>query len=416
MQFRSLLGFGLLIGSSSWMFGQVRGGSNPPGGSAPPTTTSPTNTRLPGTLPSNGNGTDTIARPMYISGKVIMDDGTAPAQSVVIQRVCNGNPRAAGHTDGKGNFSIDLADRIAASEDADASERGGFQPGVNPNSGGGGSSTGSSNTTGSFSRYSTCDVQAYLPGYRSDVVSLASRHSLDDPDIGTLVLHRLANVEGLTISATTAMAPKDAKKAYEKGMNAVKKEKWESAEIEFQKSVDAYPKFAEAWYQLGLVQEKLDEPDAARKSYGEAIAADSKFVSPYLPLTIMALHAKNWQLVSYQTGLLLKLNPVEFPNAWYLNSLANYSMSNLDVAEKSIRQGMSNDPAHRYPKMEELLAYILFEKRDLAGGAEHLRAYLKLSPDAKDGETVRKQLAQVEKELPAEAKKEQAPVPAQQQQ
>jgi outer membrane protein assembly factor BamD (BamD/ComL family) len=413
MKLHALIGAGILFGSSFCVYGQVRGGTNPPTtGTPPPTTTSPTtNTRSP--FPTSPTGSDSITRPVYISGKVIMDDGTAPAQSVVIQRVCNGSPHAAGHTDSKGSFSIDLTDRLAASEDADASERGGFRlPGSASNSNGGFSSGSSSSSTG-LSRYSNCDVQAYLPGFRSDLVSLANRHSLDDPDIGTIVLHRLGNVEGLTISVTTAMAPKDAKKAYEKGMSAVKKEKWEDAEREFQKAVDSYPKFAEAWYQFGLVQEKLGEPDAARKSYGEAIKADTKFVSPYLPLTMMALEAKNWPLVASHTGLLLKLNPVDFPYAWYLNSLANYTMKNLDAAEKSIRQGMSNDPAHRYPRMEELLAYILVEKHDPAGGAEHLRAYLKLSPDGKDSDVVRRNLAQLERDLPPEAKKE---TPAQQQQ
>ena len=414
MKLHALIGAGILFGSSFCMYGQVRGGSNPPTSTPPPTTTSPNpNTRSPSNFPPSNTGADTITRPVYVSGKVILDDGTPPSQAVVIQRVCNGNPHAAGHTDSKGSFSIDLTDRLAASEDADASERGGFRLPGSPNSSNNGFSTGSGNSSTGLSRYSNCDLQAYLPGYRSDVVSLANRHSLDDPDVGTIVLHRLGNVEGLTISVTTAMAPKDAKKAYEKGMNAVKKEKWEDAEREFQKAVDSYPKFAEAWYQFGLVQEKLGEPDAARKSYGEALKADTKFVSPYLPMTMMALQAKNWELVAYDTGLLVKLNPVDFPYAWYLNALANYSMKNLDAAEKSIRQGMSNDPAHRYPRMEELLAYILVEKHDPAGGAEHLRAYLKLSPDAKDSDVVRKNLAQLEKDIPPEAKKE---TPAQQQQ
>jgi hypothetical protein len=63
----------------------------------------------------------------------------------------------------------------------------------------------------------SCELRASLPGFRSDVVSLANRRFMDNPEVGTIVLHRLGNVEGLTISATTMAAPKDAKKAYDKG-------------------------------------------------------------------------------------------------------------------------------------------------------------------------------------------------------
>src|SRR5205809_80391 len=59
-----------------------------------------------------------------------------------------------------------------------------------------------------------CEIRAALPGFRSDVVNLSGRRAFDNPDVGTIVLHRLANVEGVTISAVSLQAPKDAKKAY----------------------------------------------------------------------------------------------------------------------------------------------------------------------------------------------------------
>src|SRR5204863_8182902 len=84
-----------------------------------------------------------------------------------------------------------------------------------------------------------CDLRANLPGYRSDVVNLAGHRMFDNPDVGTIILHRLGNVEGNTISATSLAAPKDAKKAYEKGKEALKKKKPADAEKEFQKAVEA---------------------------------------------------------------------------------------------------------------------------------------------------------------------------------
>ena len=66
-------------------------------------------------------------------------------------------------------------------------------------------------------------LRARLAGYRSQTISLANRRPMDPPDVGTILLHRLGASEGSTISAVSLRAPKDAKKAYDKGLDALKK-------------------------------------------------------------------------------------------------------------------------------------------------------------------------------------------------
>src|SRR5262249_8687766 len=97
--------------------------------------------------------------------------------------------------------------------------------------------------------------RAALPGFRSDVVNLGGRRAFDNPDVGTIVLHRLANVEGVTISAVSLQAPKDAKKAYDKGHDLLKKKKIPEAEKELDKAVQIYPKYSTAWFELGRIRE-----------------------------------------------------------------------------------------------------------------------------------------------------------------
>ena len=67
-----------------------------------------------------------------------------------------------------------------------------------------------------------CELRASLAGFRSDVVNLSGRRMFDNPDVGTIILHRQANVEGTTISRTTLEAPKDARKAYDKAREALR--------------------------------------------------------------------------------------------------------------------------------------------------------------------------------------------------
>ena len=399
----------LVLALSVGLFAQGRP-TNPGGGVGSPTSPNPNTPTRPGigtqpnNFPGNNPNIDLGQRPVLLMGKVAMEDGTAPPDSVTIQLVCRGNPRSVAFTDSKGGFSVDLNSRLNDASLMDAS-----QPAGGWGNFGGNSSTNRSlgNSNGISERdLMGCDLQAALAGFTSEQIHLGTRRSLDNPEVGTIILRRLANVEGLTISATSSLAPKDAKKAFEKARNAAKKQKWEEAEKEYQKAVDLYPKYAAAWFQLGLVQQEQKNEEAARKSYAQALAADPKFVSPYQQLAMMAAHEQKWQEVIDDTDRLLRLNPVDFPQAWLFNSLGNYYLKNLDAAEKSAREGISRDTGHHYATMNHVLGVILAQKQDYAGAAEQLRDYVHYAPNANDIAQVKQQLSEIEKVLGPEAKKQ----------
>jgi len=371
------------------------GTANPGGGGGIGRTTAPT--------PRNTNtNTDTLNRPAYLSGKVQMDDGSAPPEPVVIERVCNGHPRAEGYTDSKGRFSFQLGQNQGVTQDASYDDLGtnGIQPNGQTRRN---NSAVSSQQTGGGMRVSAgqnlagCELRASLPGFRSDAVNLSGRRMFDNPDVGTIVLRRLANVEGTTISMTTLQAPKDARKAYDKAREALRKDKIADAQKELEKAVSAYPQFAAAWYELGLIREKHNEPAEARKYYAQAIAADPKLVTPYLHLAQIASRERNWQEMADISNRTIKLDPVDFPDAYLYNAVANYNLRRFDAAEASARLAQKLDTAHRWPKVDRVLGAILYEKKDYAGAAEHLRAYLTDSPDATDAGQVKAQLSELEK-------------------
>jgi len=131
-----------------------------------------------------------------------------------------------------------------------------------------------------------------------------------------------------------------------------------------------------------------------------------QIVSPYVELGELAGREQKWQEAADDTDRLLRLNPVDFPQAWFLNAVANFNLGKLEVAEKSAREGLSHDAAHHFPKMNLLLAAILVQKKDYPGSAENLRAYLQYAPNAEDAQQVKKQLEEVEKVLGPEAKKQ----------
>ena len=242
-----------------------------------------------------------------------------------------------------------------------------------------------------------CELRATLPGYRSETVNLAGRRAMDNPDVGTILLHRLGNVEGTTISMTSLQAPKDAKKAYEKGRDALRKKKFADAEKQLEKAVTLYPKYAAAWFELGLAQEMQERPAEARKSYGEALSADGKFLKPYLQLAGIAARENKWQEVADTTDRCIKLDPYDFPQAYFYNSVAYLNLGKLDEAEKSAREAQKLDTQHRMPKVNHLLGVILADRRDYSGAAASMRDYLKFAPAAQDAEKVRSQVTELEK-------------------
>jgi len=162
-------------------------------------------------------------RPIYISGKVVIEDGSPTSPNIAIERVCGGIPKTVAYTDSDGRFSFQWgADRslvVTDASDAGSSRNGGF---------GSSQSAGGANTLAADpfgNRMMNCELRANLAGFISDTVNLVNRKTADNPDIGTIVLHRVAGVEGSSISVTSMLAPKDARKAYEQGLQYLLKNK-----------------------------------------------------------------------------------------------------------------------------------------------------------------------------------------------
>ena len=348
----------------------------------------------PNTLPGLDN-----TRGIFLSGKVLLDDGARPTSDIRIERVCAGSrPHLEGYADRKGNFSFELGHNTTVDPNVEDSSGGMFNTTSGPASSSGNASLGGA------AALSNCQIRAAYPGYRSDTVELAARKRLDDPDVGTIVLHRLQNVLGSTLSVTTALAPKSAQKAYEKGLKLAAEGKFHEAEQKFVAATAIYQGYAIAWFSLGEIQQRQGHVEDARKSYASAIAADSKFVTPYGQLALLAVQDGKWEEAAQFSERVIRLNPIEFPGAFWFNALANYKLHNREEAERSARHLLQLDTARRYPDGELLLGELLIDKHDYGEGSSHLRAYLLGHPDPNKAAEVKRLLETVD-EAAREAKK-----------
>jgi tetratricopeptide (TPR) repeat protein len=307
----------------------------------------------------------------YLAGNVKVAGGALPWEPIPLNVMCAGKTRYTSITDPKGNFLI-----APTSPDAPA--------------------VGSAEVKPKFAaQFVGCDVQAALAGFDSSSLTIVNHNMLDDPNIGTITLKREEGSAGAAVSSTTASAPKDAMKAFEKARTEWLDQKPDKAQKDLGKAVQVYPQFAEAWYQLGKIQEASKPRDAA-SSFSKAIAADPKFILPYEHLAPIAAQAGKWQDVVDSTTHALELNPRGSPQTWYYNALGNFKLGKADVAAASATKSLAMDPLHTAPNTEQLLAVILAGKGDYAGALQHLRNCLTYVPAGPNADVIKQQIAQLE--------------------
>jgi Tetratricopeptide repeat len=312
----------------------------------------------------------------FLGGTVTVAGGALPWDPIPVNVTCDGKIKFTSTTDPKGNFLI------APTKTDD-------------------SAVGNSDTkTKLAAQFIGCGVQAALPGFDSSQITIANRNLTDDPNIGTITLKREEGSGGASVSGTTASAPKDATKAFEKARAEWIDKKPDKAEKDLGKAVQVYPQFAEAWYQLGKIQAEQQKPEAA-SSFNKAVAADPKFIPPYQQIAPLAAQAGKWQEVVDSTARELELDPRGNPQVWYYNAFGNFKLNKLDVAQASAEKALAMDPIHTQPNTEQLLAVLLAGKQDYAGALAHLRSCLTYTPPGPNADLIKQQIAQLETAVPA---------------
>ncbi len=240
-----------------------------------------------------------------------------------------------------------------------------------------------------------CDVSIRMKGYRTTQATFRSG--------AVIVLKRIGDNEGSTVSMTALKAPEPARKAFGKGVAAMTDEKWAAAQKNFERAVEIYPDYAAAWSDLGEVLDRQSHPAEARAAWEKAVAADPGYIKPYVQLARLALGEKRMEDAVKIAERAIALNPVEFPAIYFFDAAANYNLRHLDLSEKSARRAIELDVNHEIPRAQLLLGTLLAIKGDRLGAVQHMRKYLEFSPHANDAGEVNGMIEKIEN-APAAAK------------
>ncbi|HTP89044.1 MAG TPA: tetratricopeptide repeat protein [Bryobacteraceae bacterium] len=341
-----------------------------------------------------------MAQVIYISGRVQLEDGSPPPEPAVIQRVCSTMTRNEAFTDRKGRFSFRVGGGQPIMADASLDASGNGKTGMTSYQ----LQSGSVPTSElqSSSSLIDCDLRVEEPGYRPDVVHLDRINMLEKGDIGTIILHRSGGSGGLTVSATTIAAPKEAVKAYQQGLKEASQGNFRKARGEFEKAVKQYPLYAIAWVGVGLACEQLKDADGAVHAYQEANKADEKLLKPVERLTILSDQGARWPESAKYSAAWIELDRIDYPYAYLLNAVANIRLDKLDVAEKSAREGLRLDPDAHLPRLRYVLGYIMAARNQLTEAVNYFHDYLKMDPNGSDAPALRGQLPGLEQAAAAE--------------
>jgi tetratricopeptide (TPR) repeat protein len=313
---------------------------------------------------------------MHFYGKVAMAGGRLPWDPVPVVVICNGVTKYSTFASTKGDFDIAAANR----ESEVLTEKNDLKH-VSP------------------SQLVGCTVKALADGFDSNTLTIANRSLEDDPSIGTITLRSDEKSKGSIVSPTTDSAPPDARKEFEKARADDMNRKTESARRHLEKAVSIDPKFAEAWYQLGRLEE-TDKPQDALTALQKAAAADPAFISPYQEIAALSANEKKWNDVVAATSKSLQLDPIGTPQIWYFNAVGNLNLGAKDIAETSADKALAMDPSHVAPNTEQLLAVILAGRGDYSEALKHLRHCLTYIAPGPNADLVKQQVAQLEKVVP----------------
>ena len=222
-----------------------------------------------------------------------------------------------------------------------------------------------------------CRVVIRLEGYESSEITIHN-HAI-------VLLKRVGWHEGSMVSAPSLEVPEEARKAREKGLEEINRNKWDKARKDLEAAVAAWPQYAAAWTDLGEVYREQSMDHDARAAYDHALQADSRYVRAYVPAARLALDEGRIEDGLHLSEQALALNPIEFPEAWFYNAVANFNLKRFDSAEISVLQAIALDTAHTLlPRAEHLLGFVLAQKREYQQALVHLRNYVRISPLATD--------------------------------
>jgi tetratricopeptide (TPR) repeat protein len=262
--------------------------------------------------------------------------------------------------------------------------------------------TGFTNSNGNFQfnnvRPGSYELVFDQPGYQEDREHL----EIDGPVFGVNVgLRRLSSAGtpgGPTVSVRQLSIPEKARDAMSKGMTLLyRKSDYPGSIKQFQRAIQAYPNFYEAYAQMGLAYMRMKDLAQSEKALRKSIElSDEHYPDPMVMLA--ALLSSTQRFVDAEP---LARKAVDLDDhSWHAQSELAHALLGLrrpEEAEQYAQAAVTLQPNN--PALHLMLADVHLQLRNGPALLDDFNNYLKLAPNGPYAVQVREQRDQVQQRL-----------------
>jgi len=195
-------------------------------------------------------------------------------------------------------------------------------------------------------------------------------------------------------SLTDSQAPKNARKEFEKGAQALGKRDFGAARSHLAKAVKDFPCYARAQTNLAVVLGSEGESGEAEAALKKAIECDPGFTDPYLQLGLVYISQKNFKASLAE----LTEGTRHAPAAWqfyFQMGVAHYGLGQFHDAEQDFLKARSFDP----PQQDDIqvkLADVYLKEGQYAKAYSEMETYLAANPQGRFADKIKDIMHQME--------------------
>jgi tetratricopeptide (TPR) repeat protein len=207
------------------------------------------------------------------------------------------------------------------------------------------------------------------------------------------------------VSLANLAAPKKAVAEMDKGRELGDKKKYDEALQHLRKAVEIYPKYPEAFNEMGLIErrqtgdkqvgDKEAHDQQAEEMFRKAIDADPKWTAPYLNLAQLQLNKTNYAELLKTTEKVLQLDPSLAPAHFY-GAVGYYATGKLDLAEKEALAAEIS--VAQIPQVHLILGNIYEARGNSPEAVMRYKLFLKMNPTAGNAAKLTAHIAELEHE------------------
>lgn len=201
------------------------------------------------------------------------------------------------------------------------------------------------------------------------------------------------SLPGNLVPAIRLQIPASARKAFEKGAEAMRRQLWEKSRTFFETAIREYPQYDLAYDGLGLVHMQLNDREAARLAFSKAIALNPDFsdANRNLARILLSEHKPAEALPLLQRSL-----SADPGNPWALTNAANSALLLHDYTNALLYARKAHTVPHKaFASVHMVAARALEATEQPAEALAEYRLYLEEAPKGPDAERAQAAVARL---------------------